>query len=187
MGLELPDSIQSHISGLQQKTGKSIDFWVDLVRSWNEPKHMVNVNKLKAQFGIGHGHANLVVHMAKENTALHMSDDQLETEIFKGKELWKPLHRNILKELQASGSAFEIVPKKKYYSVRTSKQVGCLVPATKGRYEVWINLPGQEPKGDLRAMRSGSMCSHSVQFIDAEANVSEAVGWLLLAMERSEQ
>jgi hypothetical protein len=96
MSQDLNAGIHSHIAGLEKNMGKPIAYWVDMVRSWNEPKHMANVKRLKE-----------------------------------------------------SGHEFLLSGKKKYYSIRSKKQVGCLVPATKGRFEVWINVKGQEPIGNL--------------------------------------
>lgn len=166
--------------------GQPISYWVDLVRSWNEPKHMANVKRLKDEFGIGHGHANMVVHLTKENTSLHMDDGQVEDSVFKGKEHWKPLHERIVEVLEAAGLEFELSGKKKYYSIRTSKQVACLVPATKTRYEVWINLKGQEPTGNLQLMKAGSMCSHAIHLTDKDADVSEVLLWIKRAIQRTQ-
>ncbi|MDB0054572.1 DUF4287 domain-containing protein [Schleiferiaceae bacterium] len=91
MSQDLNAGIHSQIAGLEKKTGQPISYWVDMVRSWNEPKHMANVKRLKEEFGIGHGHANMIVHLTKENTSLHMDESQLEDSVFKGKEHWKPL------------------------------------------------------------------------------------------------
>ena len=76
MSQDLNAGIHSHIAGLEKKTGLPISYWVDMVRSWNEPRHMANVKRLKEEFGIGHGHANMVVHLTKENTSLHMDESQ---------------------------------------------------------------------------------------------------------------
>jgi len=110
---DLNAGIHSHIAGLEKKTGQPISYWVDMVRSWNEPKHMANVKRLKEEFGIGHGHANMVVHLTKENTSLHMDESQLEDSVFKGKEHWKPLYERIVEGLQATGLELELSGKKK--------------------------------------------------------------------------
>ena len=57
---------------------------------------MANVERLKEEFGIGHGHANMVVHLTKENNSLHMDENQVEDSVFKGKEHWKSLHERIV-------------------------------------------------------------------------------------------
>jgi hypothetical protein len=144
---------------------------------------MANVKRLKEEFGIGHGHANMVVHLTKENTSLHMDESQLEDSVFKGKEHWKPLYERIVEGLQATGLEFELSGKKKYYSIRTSKQSACLVPATKGRFEVWINVKGQEPVGNLQLMKAGSMCSHAIHVMEEDADISEVLLWLERALK----
>jgi hypothetical protein len=185
MSHDLNSGIHSHIAGLEKKTGQPISYWVDMVRSWDEPRHMANVQRLKEEFGIGHGHANMVVHLTKENTSLHMDENQVEDSVFKGKEHWKSLHERIVTGLQATGLDFELNGKKKYYSIRTNKQVGSLVPATKGRFEVWINVKGQEPTGNLQLMKAGSMCSHAIHLTEEDADISEVLLWLERAIQRT--
>ncbi len=185
MSHDLNSGIHSHIAGLEKKTGQPISYWVDMVNSWNEPKHMANVERLKEEFGIGHGHSNMVVHLTKENTSLHMDENQVEDSVFKGKEHWKSLHERIVTGLQTTGLDFELNGKKKYYSIRTNKQVGCLVPATKGRFEVWINVKGQEPTGNLQLMNAGSMCSHAIHLTEEDADISEVLLWLERAIQRT--
>jgi len=57
---KLDDAMAAHVAGMEKKFGKPIQEWIDLVVSWNEPKHMANVKRLKEEFGIGHGHAQMV-------------------------------------------------------------------------------------------------------------------------------
>jgi len=114
-----------------------------------------------------------------------MDESQVMDSVFKGKEHWKPLHQRIVEGLRDTGLDFELSGKKKYYSIRTSKQVGCLVPATKGRFEVWINLKGQESVGNLQRMKAGSMCSHAIHLMDLESAIDEVVLWLERAIQRT--
>jgi len=63
--------------------------------------------------------------------------------------------------------------------------VACLVPATKGRFEVWINIKGQEPIGNLQHMKAGSMCSHAIHLTEKDADISEVLLWLERAIQRT--
>lgn len=181
----------SYIAGLEKKTGLPLEHWIQLVKSWGPAKHMELVKRLKDEHGISHGYANMVVHMATGESSLTLSDTALEEEMFKGKSHWKPLHEQLLAEVRALDANIDFAPKKKYLSLRTTKQLGVLYPATKGRYEIQFNLKGQEPQGALQAMKAGGMCTHFIPLMDPgalhddAALLEEVRHWLKLAYERS--
>lgn len=168
MADDVKQAMHSHIAGLEKKFGKPISYWADMVLAWNEPKHMVNVKRLKDEFGLGHGHASMVVHLAKQNTSAHTDDADLFVEMFAGKEVWKPLYDALVQLVKEVSSTIEFSPKKKYVSLRTHKQIGSLIPAAKGRFEVQLNLKGVPAEGMLEEMKPGQMCSHVVKITDPE-------------------
>ncbi|WP_342618883.1 DUF4287 domain-containing protein [Rhodoferax sp. GW822-FHT02A01] len=51
----------SYFPSIEQKYGKPIDHWLDLVRKNKDKKHMEIVALLKSEHGLGHGHANAIV------------------------------------------------------------------------------------------------------------------------------
>ena len=51
----------SYFPSIEKKYGKPIDEWLELVRSRSDAKHMEVVSWLKADHGMGHGHANALV------------------------------------------------------------------------------------------------------------------------------
>lgn len=51
----------SYFPSIEKTYGKPIDHWTTLVRSKAGMKHMEIVNWLKAEHGLGHGHANALV------------------------------------------------------------------------------------------------------------------------------
>jgi hypothetical protein len=58
----------SYFPSIEKKYGKPIAEWKALIRSKQGLKHMELVNWLKAEHGMGHGHANaLVAHTLAEN------------------------------------------------------------------------------------------------------------------------
>lgn len=59
----------SYFPSIEQKYGRPISEWQELIRSSELTKHMELVNWLKSEHGLGHGHANaLVAHTLKEDT-----------------------------------------------------------------------------------------------------------------------
>ncbi len=51
----------SYFPSIEQKYGRPIGEWQDLVRAALPAKHMELVTMLKNQHGMGHGHANAIV------------------------------------------------------------------------------------------------------------------------------
>jgi Domain of unknown function (DUF4287) len=60
----------SYFPSIEKKYGRPIAGWQDLIRSSPLTTHMELVNWLKAEHGLGHGHANaLVAHTLAEDSA----------------------------------------------------------------------------------------------------------------------
>lgn len=58
---EKPKGPASYFPSIEKKYGQPMDHWFALVRQQKGMKHMEIVNWLKAEHGMGHGHANAVV------------------------------------------------------------------------------------------------------------------------------
>ena len=51
----------SYFPAIEQTYGRPMAYWLDLVRQMRGTPHMAIVTRLKAEHGMGHGHANAVV------------------------------------------------------------------------------------------------------------------------------
>lgn len=51
----------SYFPSIEKTYGQPIEYWKTLVRAKAGMKHMEIVNWLKAEHGLGHGHANAIV------------------------------------------------------------------------------------------------------------------------------
>lgn len=51
----------SYFPSIEKKYGRSIAEWTDMIRAQGDRKHMELVSWLKADHGMGHGHANALV------------------------------------------------------------------------------------------------------------------------------
>ena len=59
----------TYFPSIEKKYGRSIAYWQDLSRASPSTKHMELVGWLKAEYGLGHGHANaLVAHTLAEDS-----------------------------------------------------------------------------------------------------------------------
>ena len=59
----------SYFPSIEKKYGQPIGHWLDLVAQRSGIKHMEIVNWLKAEHGMGHGHANAIVAYSLAKTA----------------------------------------------------------------------------------------------------------------------
>jgi hypothetical protein len=57
----------SYFPSIESKYGKPIEYWLKVLDKIKEQKHMQQVEHLKREHAIGHGHANALVayHQAK--------------------------------------------------------------------------------------------------------------------------
>ena len=55
----------SYFPAIEARYGQPVSHWLDLVRARTGETHMQTVTWLKAEHGLGHGHANAVVAHAR--------------------------------------------------------------------------------------------------------------------------
>ena len=145
-------------------------------------KHGEIVKFLKEQHEFTHGFANLVAHKANESDAGSADNqDDLITKQYQGKEHLKAFYDKLIFEIQTFGKDIQIAPKNAYVSLRRKKQFATLKPATKTRFEIGINLKGQEPKGKLESEKPNAMCSHKINLTDIKDIDKEVIEWIRTA------
>lgn len=181
----MDQATQTMIDNLKKNTGKSLDEWTVIVRKEKLEKHGEILKFLKSNHGFTHGFANLVAHKTLKSDAGSAEDtDDLIRQQYKGKEHFLPLYHKLRADIEALGGDVEFAPKKTYVSVRRKKQFAMLVPATKTRYELGINLKGQEPFGLLKLdTKSSGMVTHSIIINHEEQYSKEVLDWLKKAYE----
>ena len=177
---------QTMIENLSKNTGKTLEEWIDIVKNQNLLKHGEIIKFLKEQHEFTHGFANLVAHKATGSDAGSADNqDQLITKQYQGKEHFKPIYNKLITEIQSFGKDIEVAPKNAYVSLRRKKQFATLNPATKTRFEIGINLKGQEPKGKLEAEKPNSMCSHKINITDIKDIDKEVFEWIKTAYDNA--
>lgn len=177
---------QTMIENLHKNTGKTLEQWIGIVEEQNFTKHGEIVKFLKEQHDFTHGFANLVAHKSNEADAESAkSQDDIIIKQYKGKEHFKPIYDKLIGEIQSFGNDIEIAPKNAYVSLRRKKQFATLNPATKTRFEIGINLKGQEPTGKLEAEKPNSMCSHKINLADINEIDKEVIEWIKTAYENA--
>lgn len=173
------------IANLQEKTGKSMDQWVQIAVRSKRVKHGELVAHLKSEHGLTHGYANLVAHRALKSAAGDAAPDELVAGQYAGpKAALKPIYDALVAAVTKFGPDVEISPKKAYVSLRRSKQFAIVQPSTATRIDVGINLKGVEPQGRLEASGSfNAMVSHRVRVERVDQVDNDLVKWLKRAFE----
>ncbi|MGH1363730.1 MAG: DUF5655 domain-containing protein [Calditrichia bacterium] len=171
--------------GLLEKTGKSLEHWVKIVRAAKIEKHGEIIKFLKNEHEFTHGFANFVAHMARESAASHFDGNDLITAQYDGaKAHLKPIYDLLLSKILKFGTDIEVVPKKASVSLRRKKQFALIQPSTKTRIDLGLKIKGKEPAGRLETSGPfGSMCTHRVQLTDSSQVDADVINWLKEAYE----
>ncbi|MGV8815769.1 MAG: DUF4287 domain-containing protein [Gelidibacter sp.] len=177
---------QTMIENLYKNTGKSLEQWVEIVTKENFEKHGEIIKFLKEQHDFTHGFANLVAHKSRASDAGSAENtDDLITAQYLGKEHLIPIYDKLISEIVSFGNDIEIAPKNAYVSLRRNKQFATIGPATKTRFEIGINLKGQEPSDRLEAEKPNAMCSHKIKIANINDIDSEVINWIKNAYENA--
>jgi hypothetical protein len=185
--MDLNKAVETQLNNIQTKTGKSLDELVAWVKGTGLTKHGEIRDRLKTDFGLGHGDANTLTHYALQSDgasqAADKSEDAVLDEIYSGpKAALRPIHDALMARITALGD-FEIAPKKGYVSLRRKKQFAMLGPATNTRFELGLNMKDIEGTDRLLAQPPGGMCQFKVKFTDASEVDDEVVSWVRQAFD----
>ena len=170
--------------GLQEKTGKPLEHWIEVVRQSGIEKHKAIMDFLKKEHGFTHGFANFVALKARKADAGSIDDVDLLANQYKGKESLKPIYEEIISKIEVFGDDITKTPKKDSVSLIRKKQFALIKPATKTRIDLGLKLKGKPTTERLENSGPfGAMCTHRVRLTSLEDVNEELIGWLKEAYE----
>jgi hypothetical protein len=176
------------ISGLKEKTGKSLEEWLKIVRASGLEKHKEFMTLLKGEHELTHGFANLIALQALGSDS-HTSDQPnslVDAQYSGAKAPLRPIYEAILSVVQKFGTDVEVSPKKAYVSLRRNKQFAIVQPSTGTRLDVGLILKGVAPSGRLEESGSfNAMMTHRVRIEKPAELDKELTGWLRKAYEEA--
>jgi hypothetical protein len=176
------DTLAAMIAALPEKTGKSLEDWIGIVRREKPGKHGEIVQRLKEKHGVTHGYANLIAHRALGSDAGSVAEsgqDLVAGQYGGAKAALRPVYDVLVAKVIALGPDVELAPKKAYVSLRRFKQFGLIQPSTATRLDLGLNLRGVAPAGRLEASGSFSaMCTHRVRLERISDVDAELLGWI---------
>lgn len=174
-------ALQTMIDNMPEKTGKSLEEWLVILKTQSFAKHSEAVNYLKKEHAVTHGFANTIVHLSKDNKD---SSDDLVTNQYRGKEVLFPIYEKLISLVKTLGDDITITPKKSSVSIIRKRQFTLIKPATKTRIDLGLKLKGKEMTDRLENSGPfGTMCTHRVRLTNVEDVDDELVAWIREAYE----
>jgi hypothetical protein len=174
------------IAGLPEKTGKSLDEWLKLLRPTGLTKHKEIVTLLKTKHGLTHGYANMIAlqFIGSDSQTATDSASLVDAQYAGAKATLRPIYDALLAAVKKFGTDVEVSPKKAYVSLRRGKQFAIIQPSTATRVDVGLVLPGVEPSGRLEASGSfNAMMTHRIRVEKAAEVDKELSSWLRRAYD----
>ena len=99
--IKIDKATQTMINNLYKNTGKTLEQWIEIVKSQNFAKHGEIIKFLKEKHGFTHGFANLVAHKAnKSDAGSFKNQNDLITKQYQNKEHFKLLYDKLISEIQ---------------------------------------------------------------------------------------
>jgi len=171
------------LENLAVRTGRSVADWLELARSFIPLGHKAGLERLKSEYGIGHGYANTLMLVARSEEPGAAVVDPVDAQYAGAKAGLRPLYDRLVEAATSLGSDVQIAPKKASVSLRRAKQFGLITPATKTRIDLGLNLPGDAAGGRLVA--TTGMCTHKVGLDNVSQLDDELLDWLREAYNRA--
>ncbi len=176
-------ALQTMISNMPDKTGKSLEEWKVILKKQSFDKHSEAVKYLKTTHNVTHGFANTIVTLAKEekNSSSDLVDDQ-----YKGKENLIPIYEALIEFVNTLGADLTITPKKTSVSIIRKRQFILIKPATKTRIDLGFKLKDKPTTTRLENSGPfGTMCTHRVRLAEISEIDEELKSWIAEAYEKS--
>lgn len=183
MGKTSPEKqLESMLGNMADKTGRTLQEWLQLLKPLKLEKHGQIVKWLKSEHSVTHGFANLIANRALASKS--DGADPVDAQYSGPKSALRPIYEALCTMVRTFGDDVDVSPRKTYVTLRRSKQFALIQPSTRDRVDVGINLKGTAPGERLEASGSfNAMVSHRVRISDQSEVDSELKRWLKAAYD----
>ena len=177
---------QAYLDTIKAKTGKTPDDFRRLAAKKGLMKYPELMVWLKSEFGLGHGHANVIAHEVVNADAPKVTQDEAIAKLFSGKkEKWRKPYDGLVEKLSKFGSDVTVGTTSTYLSLlRNGQKFGIVMPSSAERLDIGIKFKGVAPTARLEASGSWhNMVTHRVRITDPKQIDKELLAWLKQAYE----
>ncbi len=179
-------SFQAYLDNIKAKTGKNPDDFRRLAAKQGLTEFGEVVAWLKADFGLGHGHANAIAQLVVRPEKFLAGKDELMANHFSGgKARWRKAYDVLTVKVGKFGDDIKLSPNRTYINLqRGGRKFAILQPSTAERFDIGIKLKGAAPAGRFKAAGSWNpMVTHRVQISDPKQIDAEVLEWLRAAYD----
>ncbi|HRE44907.1 MAG TPA: DUF5655 domain-containing protein [Terricaulis sp.] len=185
---DIDKAIATQLANIEKKTGKSLAQLTAAIKKSGKEKHGEIRDWLKEAYGLGHGDANTLTHLAlkPDGASTSASGGDALAEIYSGKKAHlRPIHEALMAAIAKFGG-YEIAPKKGYVSLRRKKQFAMLGPKTNERFELGLNLKAEIKDARVKAQPAGGMCQYIVALTSADEIDPKLIGYIKQAYDAAD-
>ena len=179
-------TFQAYLDNIKATTGKTPDDFRDLAAKKGLTQYREIMAWLKADFGLGHGHANAIAQLLVNADKFKVKPDERVARLFAGnKEKWRKTYDALVVKLAKFGGDVAEAPTDTYISLlRGTKKFGIVQPSAAERLDIGIKLKGVAPAGRLEAAGAwNNMVTHRVRISDPKQIDAEVLTWLKQAYD----
>jgi hypothetical protein len=170
---DMEKALATQLANIEKKTGKTLAQLTAAIAKSGKQKHGEIRDWVKEKFGLGHGDANTLTHIALNgppaatNKPKAAGAKSVLDEIYTEKKAHlRPIHDKLMAAIEKMGE-FEIAPKKGYVSLRRKKQFAMLGPKTNDRFELGINSKDALSHPTIKAVPPGGMRQYVAALTEA--------------------
>lgn len=182
-------TFQAYMDTIKAKTGKSPDDFKSLAAEKGLVEYREIFTWLKADFGLGHGHANAMAHVildtfeTKSKTPL---DEQIAKQFAGAKAVWREPFGSMIDKIRQFGPDVRLATTDSYVSILRGAKKFAIAQVTAKRLDIGIKRKGVAAQD--RFEESGkwnAMVTHRVKITAADQIDDELISWLQQAYENA--
>ncbi len=178
-------TFQAYLDNVQAQTGKTVDDFRLLATEKGIVKKSDIIAWLKADFALGHGHANAVAHVLANADAPRLNLDERIAAHFIGKKAaWRAAFDALFARVATFGEDVTTAPTQTYISLLRGGKKFAIVQPTAERLDIGIKLKNAPSAERLEAAGVwNAMVTHRVRISDPQQIDDEVLGWLKSAYD----
>jgi hypothetical protein len=187
MAKSTTDYEREFIAEAKQRTGRTVEEWMNLIKASGTAKHAEIRTWLKAEHKLDHMQATFLTFIFENGGKPAFEAGDLRDTLFAGREKARELTDALEASLTEAYPSIEFVPKKTYVSINGEKVMGCATPIKDG-LRFGLDLGDMPFEGRVQKAKSlGAMpnVTHMIELRDPGEIDAEVLRLTGVAFERT--